>query len=87
MESVEGCRPMRVTASPTSGRHKSVGDEEDAESVESSFLLAVEPEPTRAAAPVGMMEQLMPLATTADALLRFGGSTKANFEPIEVESP
>ena len=36
---------------------------------------------------MGTAAQSMPLATTADAPLSIGRPTKANFQPIEVESP
>ena len=67
---------------------KSAGDEEDNnDDEESIFPLVVDPAPTREAAPVGRAAQSMPLATTADAPLSIGRPTKANFQPIEVESP
>ena len=70
-----------------SDRQKSAGNEEDDGDEESIFPLAVDPAPTRKAAPVGRAVQSMPLATTADAPLSIGRPTKANFQPIEIESP
>ena len=70
-----------------SDRQKSAGDEEDDDDEKSIFPLVVDPAPTREAASVGKAAQPMSLATTADAPLSIGRLTKANFHPIEVESP
>ena len=70
-----------------SDRQKSAGDVEDDDNEESTFPLVVDPAPTREAAPVGRAAQSMPLATTADVPLSIGRPTKANSQPIEVESP
>ena len=70
-----------------SDRQKSAGDEEHDDDEESIFLLIVDPAPTWVAATAGRAAQSMPLATTADVPLSIGKPTKANSQPIEVESP
>ena len=68
-------------------RQKNAGDQEDDDDKEPIFLLVVDPTPTRAIAPMGRAAQSMSLATTADAPLSIDRPTKANSQPIEVESP
>ena len=89
MESVEGeTNPSDGESDELqSDRQKSAGDEEDDGDEESIFPLVVDPAPTREATSVGRAAQPMSLATRADAPLSIGRPTKANFQPIEVESP
>ena len=66
---------------------KSAGDEEDDDDEESILSLFVDPAPTQAAAPVVRAAQSTPLATTAESPSSIGRPTKANSQPIEIESP
>ena len=63
MESVEGTTNVSNGASEELefDRQKSAGDEEDDHEEESIFPLVIDPDPTRAAAPVGNATQSMPI--------------------------